>query len=86
MLIEKEEQLLAQRMAYAAKLREKGLAANDQKLLDQAEQFERRFAGRIPEEGPAVRAGEHHECAPEQLRRGPPTSRARPRTPPPRSR
>ena len=41
LLIAKEEQLLAQRLAYAGKLREKGLAANDQKTLDQAEQFER---------------------------------------------
>ena len=40
-LIEKEEQLLAQRMAYAARIREKGLADNDQKLLDQAERYER---------------------------------------------
>jgi hypothetical protein len=41
-LMEKEERLLAQRLAYAAKIREKGLASNDQKLLDQAEDYERR--------------------------------------------
>ncbi|MHB8952622.1 MAG: hypothetical protein ACYC4U_06545 [Pirellulaceae bacterium] len=40
-LMEKEEQLLAQRLAYAARIREKGLADNDQKLLDQAERYER---------------------------------------------
>jgi hypothetical protein len=40
-LIEREEQLLSQRLAYAAKIREKGLADNDQKLLDQAERYER---------------------------------------------
>ena len=39
--MEKEESLLAQRMAYAAQIRDKGLADNDQKLLDQAERFER---------------------------------------------
>ncbi|MCU0958615.1 MAG: hypothetical protein MUF48_00795 [Pirellulaceae bacterium] len=40
-LIEREEQLLVQRMTYAAKLREKGLTTNDQQLLDQAERYER---------------------------------------------
>lgn len=40
-LIAREEQLLAQRLAYANKLREKGLASNDEKTLKQAEQFER---------------------------------------------
>ena len=40
-LMEKEEQALAQRLAYAAKIRAQGLAKNDQKLLNQAEQFER---------------------------------------------
>lgn len=40
-LIEREEQLLVQRMTYAGKLREKGLATNDQQLLDQAERYER---------------------------------------------
>ena len=40
-LMQKEEQLLAQRLAYAAKVREQGLAKNDQKLLDQAELIER---------------------------------------------
>ncbi len=39
--IEREEQLLVQRMTYAAKLREKGLTTNDQQLLDQAERYER---------------------------------------------
>lgn len=41
LLIEREEQLLVQRMAYAGKLREKGLTTNDQQLLDQAERYER---------------------------------------------
>jgi len=40
-IMAKEEQTLAQRMAHAAKIREEGLAKNDQKLLDQAEQVER---------------------------------------------
>ncbi len=40
-IIAREEQLLAQRLAYAAKLRDKGLATNDEKVLSQAEQFER---------------------------------------------
>ncbi len=40
-LIEREEQLLVQRMTYASKLREKGLTTNDQPLLDQAERYER---------------------------------------------
>ena len=40
-LMQKEEQLLAQRLAYAAKIREQGLTKNDQKLLDQAELIER---------------------------------------------
>lgn len=40
-IMAKEEQTLAQRMAQAAKIREEGLAKNDQKLLDQAEQYER---------------------------------------------
>ena len=39
--IEKEEQLLAQRLEYASRVRAKGLTDNDQKLLDQAEKFER---------------------------------------------
>ena len=41
MLLQKEEQALAQRMAYAQKLRAAGLEKNDQKMLDQAEQYER---------------------------------------------
>ena len=40
-LLAKEEKLLAQRLAYAAKLRQAGLKKNDQKMLDQAEQYER---------------------------------------------
>ncbi len=40
-LMQKEETALAQRLAQAAKIREQGLAKNDQKLLDQAEQYER---------------------------------------------
>ncbi len=39
--IEKEEQLLAQRLEYASRVRAKGLTDNDQKLLDQAEKYER---------------------------------------------
>ncbi len=42
LLLQKEEQALAQRMAYAQKLRAAGLEKNDQKMLDQAEQYERR--------------------------------------------
>jgi hypothetical protein len=42
LLLKKEEQALAQRMAYAQKLRVAGLEKNDQKLLDQAEDYERR--------------------------------------------
>ena len=41
LLMQKEEQALAQRLAYAAKLRAQGLSKNDQKLLDQAERLER---------------------------------------------
>ncbi len=41
-LMQKEEEALAKRLAYAAKIREQGLSKNDQKLLDQAEQYERR--------------------------------------------
>ena len=40
-LMEKEERLLAQRLAQAAQIRAKGLASNDQKMLDQAERYER---------------------------------------------
>ena len=40
-LMQKEEQALAQRLAYAGKLRAAGLAKNDQKMLDQAEGLER---------------------------------------------
>lgn len=39
--IEKEEQLLAQRLEYASRVRAKGLTDNDPKLLDQAEKYER---------------------------------------------
>ena len=39
--MQKEEQALAQRLAYAAQLRAQGLTKNDQKLLDQAEAVER---------------------------------------------
>jgi hypothetical protein len=42
LLLQKEEQALAQRMAYAQKLRAAGLEKNDQKILDQAEEYERR--------------------------------------------
>ncbi|MFW6171144.1 MAG: hypothetical protein ACODAD_11685 [Planctomycetota bacterium] len=41
-LMKKEEQDLAQRLAYAARLRNQGLEKSDQALLKQAEQFERR--------------------------------------------
>ncbi len=41
LLMQKEEQALAQRLAYAAKVRAQGLAKNDQKFLDQAERLER---------------------------------------------
>ncbi|OHB76228.1 MAG: hypothetical protein A2W31_00425 [Planctomycetes bacterium RBG_16_64_10] len=40
--LQREEKLLAQRMAEAAKLRERGLQQRDQRLLQQAEQYERR--------------------------------------------
>ena len=40
-LMQKEEQALAQRLAYAAQVRAQGLQKNDQKLLDQAELLER---------------------------------------------
>jgi hypothetical protein len=39
--IEKEEQLLAQRLEYASRVRAKGLTDNDPKLLEQAEKYER---------------------------------------------
>ena len=41
LLMQKEEQALAQRLAYAAQIREQGLTKNDQKMLDQAERIER---------------------------------------------
>jgi hypothetical protein len=40
-LMQKEEQALAQRLAYAAQMRAQGLTENDQKLLNQAEAIER---------------------------------------------
>ncbi len=39
--MQREETLLAQRLAYANKLRQNGLTKNDQKILDQASQYER---------------------------------------------
>lgn len=39
--LQREEQLLAQRLAYANRLRAAGLEKNDEKVLQQAEQYER---------------------------------------------
>jgi hypothetical protein len=41
-LLEREEKLLAQRMEYAAKLRQAGLEREDTQLLNKAEDYERR--------------------------------------------
>ncbi|MEO2045914.1 MAG: hypothetical protein ABGX16_05010 [Pirellulales bacterium] len=41
LVMEREEKVLSQRMAHATKLRQQGLQNKDQKLLDQAEQYER---------------------------------------------
>ena len=49
--LEREEKVLSQRMAYAAQLRRQGLEKKDQRLLDQAEQYERKalaaYQGRV---------------------------------------
>jgi hypothetical protein len=51
LVMEREEKMLSQRMAHATKLRQQGLQNKDQKLLDQAEQYERQaiaaYRGRI---------------------------------------
>ena len=86
MLMEKEEQLLAQRMAYAAKLREKGLAANDQKLLNQAEQFERASLAEYLKKVQQFERASVTSGAPDQLRRGPQQPRTSKSPSAPRSR
>lgn len=40
--LEREEKLLSQRLAQAERLRQSGLAKKDQRLLDQAERYERK--------------------------------------------
>lgn len=70
-LIEKEEQLLAQRMAYAARIREKGLADNDQKLLDQAERYERAALTEYEKKVQYFEALRVTNSAPDQTRRAP---------------
>ncbi len=70
-LMEKEEQLLAQRMAYAARIREKGLADNDQKLLDQAERYERAALAEYEKKVQQFEALRVTNSAPDQTRRAP---------------
>ena len=72
MLIEREEQLLAQRLAYANKLREKGLAANDQKVLDQAERFERAALVEYQKKVQQFERASVTNSVPDQLRQSPP--------------
>lgn len=86
-LIQKEEQDLAQRLAHAAKLRADGLAKNDEKILQQAEQLERQsleyYLKRIKQfESMNVTAGESSVRSPQQQQ---PTRRAQPSPPPTRS-
>lgn|GEM_PF-4138653 len=40
--LEREEKMLSQRLAYAGQLRQQGLEKKDPRLLDQAEQYERK--------------------------------------------
>jgi hypothetical protein len=84
LLIEKEEQLLAQRMAYATKLREKGLAANDQKILDQAERFERAALAEYLKKVQQFERMSVTNSAPEQSRRAPMPPRTSKNQSPPR--
>jgi len=71
--LEREEKVLAQRMAYAAQLRRQGLEKKDQSLLDQAEQYERKslaaYQGR-------VKLFERANLNPESGRRGLPSVKA----------
>ena len=84
LLIEKEEQLLAQRMAYATKLREKGLAANDQQILDQAERFERAALAEYQKKVQQFERASVTNSAPEQPRRAPLPPRTSKNPSPPR--
>jgi hypothetical protein len=88
-LIQKEEQDLAQRLAHAAKLRADGLAKNDEKILQQAEQFERQsleyYLKRVKQfESMNVTAGESSVRSPQQQQQQP-TRRAQPSAPATRS-
>jgi hypothetical protein len=74
--MEKEEQLLAQRMAYAARIREKGLTDNDQKLLDQAERFERAALVEYEKKVRQFETLRVTNSAPEQTRRAPTPARS----------
>ncbi len=84
LLMEKEEQLLAQRMAYATKLREKGLAANDQQILDQAERFERAALAEYQKKVQQFERMSVTNSAPEQPRRAPLPPRTSKNQSPPR--
>jgi hypothetical protein len=74
-LIAREEQLLAQRLAYAAKVREKGLATNDQKTLAQAEQFERAALAEYQKKVQQFERASVTNSAPDPSRRTPPPPR-----------
>ena len=84
LLMEKEEQLLAKRMAYATKLREKGLAANDQQILDQAERFERAALAEYQKKVQQFERTSVTNSAPEQPRRAPLPPRTSKNQSPPR--
>ena len=80
LLMQKEEQALAQRLAYAAKIRAQGLASNDQKLLDQAERLERQaldyYQKRVKQfESFTVSSGQSNTKTKQQTTRG--TTRSR---------
>jgi hypothetical protein len=75
-LIEKEEQLLAQRLAYAARIRDKGLADNDPKLLDQAERYERAALAEYEKKVQHFEALRVTNSAPDQTRRAPAPARS----------
>jgi hypothetical protein len=70
-LMEKEEQLLAQRLTYAARIRDKGLTDNDQKLLDQAERLERAALAEYEKKVQQFETMRVTNSAPEQTRRAP---------------
>ncbi len=86
MLIAKEEQLLAKRLEYAAQLREKGLAANDQAMLTKAEQFERASLVEYQKKVEQFERASVMSSAPEQSRRGAQPPRTSKNTTVPRSR